>query len=174
MMLYDNTFRELDRLSDAFFSALAGTGSTGAPVNLRRESDRYVLEADLPGYDPQSIDVSVDGQWLTIRAERSAQSETEKAQWLVRERSAESTVRQFALGQDVDVDAITADYQDGVLKVVLPVLAEARPRKIAVGSSPTQQSITTGTAQQVEATHAAQPEEASAEGKAQPAHSFAS
>lgn len=127
-----DTMWTLDAFDDAFFSAFDGGWNSRGPVNLRRESDRYVLEADLPGYDPQSIDVTVDGQWLTIRADRSTDSKRDNAQWIVRERSAESMVRQFAVSQDVDAEAIAADYRDGVLHVVLPIREEVRRRKIDV------------------------------------------
>lgn len=173
-MLFD-PFNRLDRLSDAFFSAFAtgglGDGAWRTPVNLRREKDRYVVEADLPGVDRESIDVSVDGGWLTIRAERSNESQNQDARWLVRERSSEAVVRRLALGQDVDIDAIAASYDNGVLTVELPILAGAQPRRIEVnaGSSAGQRSIGSGAS----AAPAAETAEVGA-GKAQPAHSLAS
>ncbi len=140
MMLFD-TIQELDRISSGFFSELSRAAFSTTPVNLYREDDRYVLEADLPGFDPKSIDVSVDGGLLTIRAERTAESEDRGARWLLRERGAASVVRQVALGQDIDLDAIAADYRDGVLKVTLPVRADALPRRVAVveGAAPARQ-----------------------------------
>jgi HSP20 family protein len=165
MMLFD-TFNQLGRLSDPWFSTSAGEGAWQVPVNLRREKDRYLLEADLPGVDRDSIDVSVDGGWLTIRAERSAESENRDARWLVRERSSQTVVRRLALGQDVDVDAIAANYDDGVLRIELPILAGAQPRRIAVAAGSGQHAV--GAASQD-----AQDGEV-APGKAQPARSLAS
>lgn len=164
-MLFD-TFNEFDRLTSAFLSAANGVpGSLSAPVNLYREKDRYVLDADLPGVDPQSIDVSVDDQWLTIRADRSMQTEDQDAQWIVRERTEASVVRRVAIGQEIDVDAIQAAYHNGVLRVVLPIVEAARPRKIQVNAAPAPERRVIGAA-------AAEPEPV--EGKAQAAHSHAS
>lgn len=131
MTLFD-TFRDLDRMSSALFSGLGSPTWVSAPVNVYRADDHYMLEMDLPGFDPSAIDVSVEGGQLTLRAERTEERTDEKAQWLVRERGAASVVRQFTLGDDVDADAVTADYRDGVLKVRMPLRATAKPRRIGV------------------------------------------
>ncbi|WP_260272421.1 Hsp20/alpha crystallin family protein [Propionibacterium freudenreichii] len=165
MMLFD-TFKELDRISSAFFSGFPEPALSSAPVNLYRQGDGYVLEADLPGFDPSSIDVSAEPGLLTIRADRDTSREDQGERWLVHERSSARVVRQLALGDEVDLDAVTADYRDGVLKITLPVRADALPRKVAVavGSpAPVQQAIeSAGTAEEV------------ADPKAVPAHSVAS
>lgn len=162
-MLFD-TFNELDRISSTFFSGHAGLSS--APVNLYREKDRYVVETDLPGFDPSSIDVSAESGLLTIRADRDASQESRDGRWLVRERSSASVVRQLALSGEIDLDAVTANYRDGVLTVLLPVRADALPRKVevAVGSpSSTSQALESGeTAKET------------ADPKAMPAHSVVS
>lgn len=165
MELFD-TFRELDRLGDAFFSDLRSRPMS-APVNLRREDDRYVLEADLPGFDPESIDVTVEDDWLTIRAERSMDRETDDRGWLLRERGSASVVRRFTLGPDVDTEGIAADYRDGVLTLTLPTRAELRPRRIDVAVGPARER------RALSGTAAAEGEGTSHEGKAQPAHSHA-
>ncbi len=166
-MLFD-VMQELDRIDSALSTALSGWGQA-APMNVRRESDRYVVDADLPGVDPKSIDVSVDGRWLTIRADRSTSSEWTEGEWLLKERSDASVVRSMALGQDVDVDGIRADYRDGVLTVVMPIVENARPKRIAVTAGTVAESaaITAG------ASEASSRPEAVSEGKAQPAHSHA-
>lgn len=165
-MLFD-MFKELDRISSTFFSGLPEPALSTAPVNLYRDGDHYVVEVDLPGFDPSSIDVSAEAGMLTIRADRDASREDRGAQWLIRERSAARVVRQLALGSEVDLDAIAADYRDGVLKVTLPVRADALPRKVAVAvqgaSSSAQKAIGSGeSAQEV------------TDPKAEPAHSVAS
>lgn len=122
---------QLDRLaSSAFDTARA---PRPMPVDLFREGDQYVLSADLPGIDPESVDLDVDGQLLTIRAERRAPA-SEEVRWLSHERPYGSYMRQFTLGDGVDVERITANYEHGVLSVIIPVAERAKPRKIAVSS----------------------------------------
>jgi HSP20 family protein len=104
------------------------------PMDLSRDADRYVLNADLPGIDPASVDIDVDGQLLSIRAERPAPA-SEGVTWIARERSTGTFLRRFTLGQNVDSSNISANYENGVLSVVIPVAEKAKPRKIAVQSA---------------------------------------
>jgi len=103
------------------------------PMDLYRDADSYVLNADLPGIDPQSVDVDVDGQLLSIRAERTAPAR-DGVRWIARERSTGSYLRRFTLGQGIDTAHISASYDNGVLSVVLPVTEKAKPRKVEVQS----------------------------------------
>ncbi|MFF3039333.1 Hsp20/alpha crystallin family protein [Arthrobacter citreus] len=122
-------FRELDR----FAQAVRSESLRGMPMDLYRQDDRYVLSVDLPGIDPGSVDIDVDGQLLTIRAERTLRG-TDGVQWLTREREGGSFLRQLSLGQGIDTDGITAHYENGVLNVIIPVSEKAKPRRIAVQS----------------------------------------
>lgn len=132
-MLHPDPFRDIDRLA----AQLLGTspGSTRVPLtmpmDLYRSGDHYVLHADLPGVDPDSVDVSVDGGILTVTAQRSERTESD-VQWLSSERVTGSYTRRLSLGQDIDVDHIAATYQNGVLTVTLPVAARAQPRRIEI------------------------------------------
>jgi len=101
------------------------------PMDLCKIGDHYVLTADLPGIDPGSVDVDVDGGTLTISAHRTARSE-ESAQWLANERFSGSYRRQLSLGDNIDTSAISATYENGVLTVTIPVAEKAKPRKIEV------------------------------------------
>ncbi|MFT3888489.1 MAG: Hsp20/alpha crystallin family protein [Arachnia sp.] len=130
MATYD-PFRELDRLASNFLDVRRGPRRM--PMDLYREGDTYVLTADLPGIDPGSVDIDVDGQLLTIRAERTL-AEHEGVQWITREREAASFLRQLSLGQGIDTDRITATYNNGVLSVTIPMSEKAKPRKIQVTS----------------------------------------
>lgn len=132
MATYD-PFRDLDRLASTFFDQRRGPRRM--PMDLYRDGDHYVLTADLPGIDPGSVDIDVDGQLLTIRAERTLPS-GEGVKWITREREAASFVRQLNLGQGVDTDRIAASYNNGVLSVTIPVSEKAKPRKIEVASEP--------------------------------------
>lgn len=105
------------------------------PMDLYRDADNYVLNADLPGIDPDSVDVDVDGQLLSIRAERAPRAQ-DGVRWIARERSTGSYLRRFTLGQGIDTAHISANYDNGVLSVVLPVTEKAKPRKVQVQTSP--------------------------------------
>lgn len=136
MATYD-PFRDLDRLASSLFDTRRGPRRM--PMDLYRDGDHYVLTADLPGIDPGSVDIDVDGQLLTIRAERTLHS-GEDVKWITREREAASFLRQLNLGQGIDTDSISASYNNGVLSVTIPVSEKAKPRKVEVtteGSSPT-------------------------------------
>lgn len=122
---------QLDRLASSAFDTARAPRLM--PVDLFRDGDQYVLSADLPGIDPASVDLDVDGQLLTIRAERTAPSEQVK--WLTHERPYGSYMRQFTLGDGVDSERITANYEHGVLSVIIPMLERAKPRKIQVASA---------------------------------------
>ena len=131
MAMYWDPFRELDRLAAGMLDSRQGPRVM--PIDLHRDGDHYVLSADLPGVDPGSIDVDVDGQLLTIRAERSLTS-GEGVKWITREREAVSFLRQLNLGQGIDTDGISASYRNGVLSVTIPVSEKAKPRRIAVST----------------------------------------
>ncbi len=122
-------FRELDRMASALLDTRQGPRLM--PMDLYRDGDHYVLAADLPGIDPGSVDIDVDGQLLTIRAERTLRN-TEGVKWLARERQSGSFLRQLNVGQGVDTERITASYENGVLLVTIPVSERAKPRRIQV------------------------------------------
>ena len=124
--------RELDRFASALFGS--GQGPRRMPIDLYRDGDHYVLTADLPGIDPGSVDVDVDGQLLTIRAQRTVAG-GEGVTWITRERQSATFVRQLSLGQGVDTERISASYDNGVLSVTIPVSEKARSRKIEVVSA---------------------------------------
>ena len=129
MTMFFDPFRELDRVASSMLDQRQSPRLM--PMDLFRDGDHYVLTADLPGVDPGSVDVDVDGQLLTIRAERSARTE-DGVQWLARERGAGSYLRQLTLGKDIDTENISAHYENGVLSVMIPVAEKAKPRKIEI------------------------------------------
>lgn len=122
-------FQEMDRLFGTTTSS--ARGAAGMPMDLFRSGDHYVLNVDLPGVDPGTIDVSVEDRTLTIRAERTPRSDTD-AQWLVRERPTGTYARQLTVGRGLALDTIDATYQDGVLALTIPVAESAKPRRIEV------------------------------------------
>jgi HSP20 family protein len=122
-------FREFDRLTQQ----LMGTTNrpVAMPMDAWREGDRFVLEFDLPGVSPESVDLDVERNGLTIRAERVSQN-TGDWQMLASERPRGAFSRQLVLGDNLDLEHIEAAYRDGVLRLVVPVAEKAKPRKIEV------------------------------------------
>jgi HSP20 family protein len=138
MTLGFDPLSQLDRFAASVFDS--PRAPQRMPVDLYRDGDRYVLHADMPGVDPGSIDVDVDGGQLSIRAQRTMGGQ-DSVRWFTRERESGSFLRQFALGDGVDLDGISASYDSGVLSVIIPVSDRARPRRIRVESSEQGQRI---------------------------------
>lgn len=138
MALSFDPFSQLDRFAASVLDSVRAPRLM--PVDLFRDGEQYVLHADLPGVDPGSVDVDLDGSQLTIRAQRTADNR-EGVRWLARERGAGHFLRQFTLGEGVDLDKISASYESGVLSVIIPVSERAKPRKIDVESRDSRQAI---------------------------------
>jgi len=126
---FAETARWMDQMMTAMRDATASVPAM--PIDLYRTGDHYVMHVDLPGADPGSIDVAVEDRMLTIRAERTARTDSD-VQWLARERATGTYVRQLQLGRGLALDQITASYADGVLTLTIPVAEEARPRRIEI------------------------------------------
>lgn len=125
-------FRDLDRFTERLIAQAgeAQQAMRAMPVDLFRDGDQFVLHCDLPGVDPGSIEVGVDGRMLTIRGQRSSQDAN--LEWLTQERPTGTFARQLTLGPAVDLENIQATYTDGVLTLTLPVAEVAKPRRIPV------------------------------------------
>jgi len=121
-------FREFDRLTQQ----LLGTTNRPAvmPMDAWREGDRFVIEFDLPGVKPETIDLDVERNVLTVKAERVANNGD--WQMLANERVRGAFSRQLVLGDNLDLDHIEATYDAGVLRLVVPVAEKAKPRKIEI------------------------------------------
>ena len=132
-MLRFDPFRDFDRITEQLLGVPSGSARAPRfmPMDLYRSGDHYVLHADLPGVDPGSVDVGVENGTLTIRAQRSERTE-DAVQWIASERFTGTFMRQLALGDDVDAEKISATYANGVLTVTLPVLEQAKPRRVEI------------------------------------------
>ena len=126
-------FRDLDRLTQQ----LLGTTNRPAvmPMDAWREGDSFVIEFDLPGVAAESIDLDVERNVLTVRAERV----THNGDWemLASERPRGAFSRQLVLGDNLDLERIEAGYESGVLRLVVPVAEKAKPRKIEIDTGST-------------------------------------
>ena len=124
-------FRDFDRLTQQLL------GTTNRPVVMPmdawREGDRFVIEFDLPGVNPQTIDLDVERNVLTVSAERVSRN----GDWemLASERPRGRFSRQLVLGDNLDLDRIEATYDAGVLRLTVPVAEKAKPRKISINAS---------------------------------------
>ncbi len=142
MLMRTDPFREFDRLAQQ----LLGIGTTSRPavmpMDAWREGDVFKLEFDLPGIAPETLDVDVERNVLTIKAERPART----GEWepLAAERPTGHFSRQLVLGENLDLERLDAHYEDGVLSITIPVAEKAKPRKIEVtrGRSQDQTAIT--------------------------------
>jgi HSP20 family protein len=130
MLMRTDQFRELDQLAQQVFGTMARP--TVMPMDAWREGDSFVVEFDLPGVDPGSIDLDVERNVLTVKAERDRISDD--AETIATERPRGVFSRQLFLGDTLDVERVEASYNDGVLKLVIPVAEQAKPRKIEIRS----------------------------------------
>jgi HSP20 family protein len=130
MLLRTDPFREVDRLAQQ----LVGAGTAARPAVMAmdawRENDGFVVEFDLPGVRPDSLDIDVEGNVLTVRAERP--NRADQAEVLAAERPTGLFSRQLVLGENLDLEQVKAEYERGVLRLRIPVAAKAQPRKISI------------------------------------------
>jgi HSP20 family protein len=112
------------------------------PMDAYRKDDSFLLRLDLPGVKPNSIDLTVEDNVLTVKAERPAAPPAEGIESVIAERPFGSFSRQVVLGTNLDLERIEADYEAGVLTVVIPVAEKAKPRRIEVTRRSDQQQIT--------------------------------
>jgi HSP20 family protein len=111
------------------------------PMDAYRKDDSLLLQLDLPGVNPDTVDLTVEDHVLTITAERPAPSRTEGVDSVIAERPFGTFSRQVALGKTLDSEHIQANYDAGVLTVVIPVVEKAKPRRIEVTTGPDWQEI---------------------------------
>ena len=126
--------RDFDRIVRRTFGTGFGPASTALPMDTVRRDGELVLRFDVPGVDPEKIDVTVDRGVLTVSATRE-ETRTEGESPVVRERLFGSFRRSVRLAENLDADAIEASNNEGVLEIRIPVREEAKPRKIEVGTS---------------------------------------
>lgn len=128
MLMRTDPFRELDRFTQQVF----GTAARPAvmPMDAWRDGENFVVEFDLPGVDADSLDIDIERNVVTVRAERPAVDPNREM--LATERPRGVFSRQLVLGENLDTDKIEASYREGVLRLCIPVAEKAKPRKISV------------------------------------------
>lgn len=137
MLMRTDPFREFDRLTQQMFGTAARPAAM--PMDAYRSGDEFVIHFDLPGIDPESIDLDIERNVLTVRAERRSPA-PEGVEMIADERPTGTFSRQLFLGDTLDTERIDASYDSGVLTMRIPVAEKAKPRKIQIsgGSAPMQ------------------------------------
>ncbi|MBF6302158.1 Hsp20/alpha crystallin family protein [Nocardia amamiensis] len=128
MLMRTDPFRDLDRLTQQVFGTKAHPAVM--PMDAWRAGEEFVVEFDLPGIDPDSLDLDIERNVVTVRARRP-ELDTGR-EMIAAERSRGVFSRQLFLGENLDTDNIRADYTDGVLRLTIPVAEKAKPRKIEI------------------------------------------
>jgi HSP20 family protein len=126
-MMRLDPLREIDRWTQPTSKA-----RPSAPLDVYRKGEKFIVRVDLPGIDPSSLDLTVERNVLTIKAER-AWAPAEGVEVLVAERQQGTFTRRLFLREGLDAEKISAQYDQGVLTVTVPVAEAAKSRKIAVG-----------------------------------------
>ncbi len=140
MVMRFDPFRELDRLTEQ----VAGTSRAPTmPMDAYRTGDRFVVHFDLPGVEAEAIDLTVEKNVVTVRAERTPSAEGVE-EVLVAERPHGVFTRQLFLGEMLDPGRVEADYAQGVLTLTIPVAEQAKPRRVQVSGSGGSSSIDAG------------------------------
>ena len=134
MLMRTDPFRELDRLTQQVFGNSPGTWSrpTAMPMDAYRVGDEFVVAFDLPGVSPDAIELDVERNVLTVKAERRPTPQSEHVEMQVAERPLGVFSRQLFLGDTLDAESISAHYDSGVLTLRIPVAPQAKPRKIEI------------------------------------------
>ena len=134
--LLNQLHKELDRVREGGDSEGSTATAEWAPaVDIKEETDKFVLLADLPGVKPEEIDVSMEDGVLTIRGEKRTEAKTEKEGYKRVERTYGSFYRRFSLPDTANSDAISAKTNHGVLEIVIPKREAVQPKKISVTSA---------------------------------------
>ncbi|WP_432519425.1 Hsp20/alpha crystallin family protein [Kineococcus sp. SYSU DK006] len=137
MLMRTDPFRELDRITQQVFGTAARP--TAMPMDAWRSGDEFVVEFDLPGVDPASVELDVERNVLTVRAQRPVAEGPHEMVAAERPRGVFS--RQLILGDNLDTERISANYHAGVLTLRVPVAEKAKPRRITIETSEQPQAI---------------------------------
>jgi len=137
MLMRFDPFRELDQVAQQVFRQ---TARPAAPMDAYRHGEEFVVEFDLPGVDPSTIDLTVEKNVLSVTATRRREY-AEGDEVLVAERPQGEFRRQLFLGEQLDTEHIKADYDNGVLTLRLSVAEQAKPRKVQISGGSRQKEI---------------------------------
>ncbi|MFR0357418.1 Hsp20/alpha crystallin family protein [Streptomyces sediminimaris] len=139
MLMRTDPFREFDRLAQQLMGSGTWSRPAPMPMDAYREGDEYVLAFDIPGVSPEAIDIDVEGNTLSVRAERRPGADDVKME--LSERPLGVFSRRLVLADTLDTEHIRADYDAGVLTLRIPIAERAKPRKIALSGGSDRKKI---------------------------------
>lgn len=140
-LVRSDPFRDVDRLFQQLWAGGREPRTLSMPMDAYRKDDAFLIRVDLPGVDVDSVDLTVEENVLTVRAERPLPPSAEGVEPVITERPYGTFTRQVFLGTNLDTEHIRAEYEAGVLTVVIPVAEHAKPRRITVTSRGENQSL---------------------------------
>ena len=132
MLVRTDPFRDFDRLAQQVWGTTARPAAI--PLDAWRDGEQIVVQFDLPGVELDSVDLDVERNVLTVRAERRG-STGDDTEMIAAERPRGVFSRQLILGDTLDTDRLQASYAAGVLTLRIPVAEKAKPRKIAIANA---------------------------------------
>lgn len=144
MLMRTDPFREIDRLTQQLFANSNGGSLSrplAMPMDAYRKGEEFVVAFDLPGVDPDTIELDVERNVLTVRVERPPLRADQDVEMQVAERPIGIFSRQLFLGDSLATDEITADYDSGVLTLRIPVAERAKPRRIEIAGTEDRKTI---------------------------------
>ncbi|MET9378627.1 Hsp20/alpha crystallin family protein [Streptomyces sp. NPDC003035] len=134
MLMRTDPFRELDRLTQQLLTPGTWSRPSAMPMDAYRRGNEYVVAFDLPGVSTDAIDIDVERNMLTVKAERRPAPNTDDVQMELSERPLGVFSRQIMLADTLDTAHIDAAYEAGVLTLRIPIAEQAKPRKITIES----------------------------------------
>ncbi|MCQ1582751.1 Hsp20/alpha crystallin family protein [Streptomyces parvus] len=133
MLMRTDPFRELDRVAQQLMGPGTWSKPSVMPMDAYREGDEYVVAFDIPGVTADALDIDVERNMLTVKAERRPAVKADDVKMELSERPLGAFSRQIVLADTLDTERIQADYDAGVLTLRIPIAERAKPRKISVG-----------------------------------------
>ncbi|MFD5721511.1 Hsp20/alpha crystallin family protein [Streptomyces sp. NPDC127036] len=133
MLMRTDPFRELDRMAQQLMAPGTWSKPSVMPMDAYREGDEYVVAFDIPGVAEDALDIDVERNMLTVKAERRPAARTDDVKMELSERPLGVFSRQIVLADALDTEHIQADYDAGVLTLRIPIAERAKPRKISIG-----------------------------------------
>ncbi|MFH9117698.1 Hsp20/alpha crystallin family protein [Streptomyces globisporus] len=134
MLMRTDPFRELDRVAQQLTGPGTWSKPSVMPMDAYREGDAYVVAFDIPGVNADALDIDVERNMLTVKAERRPTAGVDNVKMELSERPLGVFSRQIVLADTLDTERIQADYDAGVLTLRIPIAERAKPRKVSIGT----------------------------------------